>query len=122
MTNKKNKIYDNDALSIGYDDDNENYGAFKEFLEEHTERTKMKTAFQIDEMGDDLVKEIENKKKREKEKISKLIPYIIKHCDGKYDENTLIRYSLNDVKEIYDEYKKKNRHPIIKLIHFLFNY
>lgn len=113
--------YDKDPLSIHYDDDNENLGAFQEFLQEHTERNKNKTAQEIELMGSAFLSEIDNKKKNEKFRIKKLIPYILKYCDGKYTEEELMRYSLEDVKDIYAEYKEKHRNPIIKFFMFLFN-
>ena len=113
--------FDKDPLSIHYDDDNKDYGAFREFLEETTERDKNKTAQEIELMGSQFLDEIENKKKNEKLRIKKLIPYILKYCEGRYSEDELMRYSLEDVNEIYVEYKEKHRNPIIKFFMFLFN-
>lgn len=113
--------YDKDPLSIHYDDDNKDLGSFQEFLEEHTERKKNKTAQEIELMGSTLLDEIDRKKNNDKLKIKTLVPYIMKHCDGKYVEDELIRYSLDDVRDIYNEYREKNRNSIVKFFRFLFN-
>lgn len=111
----------NDWLSIDSDDDNENYQAFNEFLTDSTERNKSRVLNEIEMFGDNYLKEIEWKKKKDNEKKTKLIPYIIKHCDGKYDSKTLMEYTYEDVLDIYNEHKKKNRTFISKFFHFIFN-
>lgn len=123
MTKQKQQMFefDKDPNSIHYDDDNDNYDAFIDFLSENTERKKKKIAHEFEMMGTQLLNEIENKKKNNKIQIKKLIPYIIKHCDGKYSEEELMSYSLEDVNGIYMEYKEKNRNPIIKFFMFLLN-
>ena len=110
-----------DWLSIDGDDDNEDYVAFTEFLTEHTKRNKRKALSEIEMFGDAYLKEIEWKKKQDDEKKNKLVSYIIKHCQGKYDTKTLMEYSYEDVLEIYNEYKKKNRTLLSKIFHFVFN-
>ena len=110
-----------DWLSIDNDDDNDDFEAFNNFLNQHTERNKQKAFTEIEMFGDSYLKEIEWKKKKHDEKKDKLIPYIIKHCEGKYDSKTLMEYTYEDVLDIYDEYKKKNRTLFSKFIHFVFN-
>ncbi|MFW6246566.1 MAG: hypothetical protein ACOC22_00120 [bacterium] len=110
-----------DLLSIEHDDDNENYEAFNDFLTEHTERDKMKTLNEIEMLGDSYLNEIEWKKKKQIEKKNKLIPYIIKYCEGKYNSKTLSEYSYEDVLELYKEYKKENQTIFSKIIGFIFN-
>lgn len=110
-----------DWLSIDNDDNNENYDAFNQFLTHHTERNKQKVLSEIEMFGDSYLEEIEWKKRKNNEKKNKLIPYIIKHCDGKYNSKTLIEYSYEDVLIIYNEYKKKNRNFISKFFYFIFN-
>ena len=112
---------DDKILSIDADDDNKNYQAFDEYLQEDTKRKMNKTATVIDEWGELLLKEIDRKKKMEKLKIKKLIPYILKHCEGKYDKEELIAYTFKDVQDIYDEIKKENESFFITFFHFLFN-
>jgi predicted CopG family antitoxin len=110
-----------DLLSIEHDDDNEDYEAFNEFLTKHTERNKKKAYSEIEMFGDSYLKEIEWKKKKETNKKNKLIPYIIKHSEGKYDSKTLAEYSYEDVLDIYNEYRNKNRSFLSKIFHFIFN-
>ncbi len=112
---------DKNILSIDHDDDNENYEAFSEYLKEHTKRTTRQFAFEIERDGDLLLKEIERKSKNKKLKASKLIPYILKNCDGKYSENELNTYSFEDIQDIYNEIKTENRSAIVKFFHFIFN-
>lgn len=119
LNQQQNK--ENELISIDSDDDNENYLAFKEFLDEHTERNKNKIAEEFENMGRQFLVEIERKKKIHKDKKEKMIPYILKHCEEKYDENDLLKYSLEDVIEIYNEYKEMKMNPIIKFFKFLFN-
>ena len=119
LNQQQNK--ENELISIDSDDDNENYLAFKEFLDEHTERNKNKIAEEFENMGRQLLVEIERKKKIHKDKKEKMIPYILKHCEEKYDENDLLKYSFDDVTEIYNEYKEMKMNPIIKFFKFLFN-
>ena len=114
--------FDKDPLSFHYDDnDDVDYDVFKNFLEKNTERTKNIIAQEFEHMGNRFLNEIDRKKKNERANIKKLIPYIIKHCDGKYTEDELIDYSLDYVKEIYYEYKEKRRNIFVKFIKFLLN-
>ena len=110
-------------LSIDSDDDDKSYLAFSEYLEEDTQRKKKKTIHEIDEMGEQLLKEIERKNKNKALKSNKLIPYIIKHCDGKYEKIELMKYSYEDVLDIYNEIKtlKQSQSTITKIFHFIFN-
>jgi len=112
---------DEKILSIDADDDNKDYQAFEEYIQDDTERKKNRTAAVIDEWGEQLLKEIDRKKKLEKLRIEKLIPYIIRHSDGKYDADELITYTFKDVQDIYDELKKENQPFFSKFFHFLFN-
>jgi hypothetical protein len=65
-------------LSIDYDDDDKNYQAFNEFLDENTQRTKSKIANEFDKIGQDLLAEIEIKKLKKEIQKQKLIIYILK--------------------------------------------
>jgi hypothetical protein len=114
-------LLDKNILSINSDDDNENYEAFSEYLENDTKRKKNKTVSEIEEMGEIFLKEIDRKNKNNTIKSNKLIPYILKYCDGKYDEEELKSYSFKDVKDIYCEIKIRRKPVIIKFFHFLFN-
>jgi len=112
---------DKNILSIDSDDDNKDYAAFSEYLEDDTKRKKNSTAHEIDEIAESLLKEIDRKNKNKAIKSNKLIPYILKHCDGKYDEVELKSYSFEDVQDIYNEIKSKNKPKIIKFFRFIFN-
>lgn len=112
---------DKNILSIDSDDDNENYEAFSEYLIEDTKRKKTRDANEIEKIGESLLKEIERKNKHKRIKANKLIPYILKNCDGKYGEEELNSYSFEDVQEIYNEIKIRKRPFIIKFFHFIFN-
>lgn len=112
---------DKKILSIDSDDDNDEYKAFSEYLEEDTKRKKNQTANEIEELGKRCLSEIERKNENQKLKANKLIRYILKHCNGKYDKDELNGYSFKDVQNIYDEIKIENRPVIVKIFHFLFN-
>ena len=73
---------DKSILSIDSDDDDKNYLAFSEYLEDDTRRKRNLTAKEINEVGENLLKEIERKKRNQALKSQKLIPFILKHCDG----------------------------------------
>lgn len=110
-----------DILSINYDDDNEDYESFDEYLNEHTNRQKVVALNEIDKMGDELLNEIDRKKNNKELKKSKLIPYILKYCNNKYDDKVLLSYSFEDVLSIYNEIKEERKPLIFKLFRFIFN-
>ena len=108
-------------LSIDSDDDNDNYEAFSEYLDNDTERKKVNTANQIEELGEQFIDEIERKRQNQKQISRTLIPYILKKSGNKYTEEELLAYSFDDVKKIYEEVKEENKSFITKFFHFLFN-
>jgi hypothetical protein len=115
---------DEKILSIDSDDDNNDYEAFDEFLQNDTKRKKNRTVLEIEEMGKQYLKEIDKKKKQKELKKTKLIPYIINHSKGKYDIDDLDElnsYSFEDVQDIYNQVKAENRSAIANFFHFLFN-
>jgi hypothetical protein len=112
---------DKSILSIDSDDDDKDYKAFSEYLEDDTRRKKNLTAREIQEVADNLVKEIERKKRNQALKSQKLIPYILRHCDEKYTKEELIGYTYNDVQDIYNELKIEKQSFISKIFHFIFN-
>jgi len=112
---------DKKILSIDYDDDDKNVVEFSEFLQEDTERKKKQAAAMFNELGDTLVKSIEKKKKVEKLKAEKLIPYILKHTDGFYDKDELTSYSFKDVEAIYNSVKQEHSPFFVKFFRFIFN-
>lgn len=111
---------DKKILSIDFDDDDKNYLAFSEYLEKDTKRKMNQSASDIEKMGKQYLKEIERKKKNQDLIKTKLIPYILKHCN-KYDKEELNSYSFEDIQSIYDELKIQNQSAIIKFFRFIFN-
>lgn len=108
-------------LSIDSDDDDKNYEAFSEYLEADTRRKKNLTAYEIQGIADNLIKEIEIKKRNKAIKSGKLIPYILKYCNEKYNEEELKSYSFEDVRDIYKEIKTQRRSTIVKIFQFIFS-
>ena len=113
--------FDKKILSIDSEDDDKDYKAFSEYLEDDTRRKKNLNAREIQEIADNLVEEIERKKRNQAIKSQKLIPYILRHCNEKYTKEELLGYSYNDVQDIYNELKIKKQSFISKFFHFIFN-
>lgn len=109
------------AIEPDEEDDGMSAMALNQHLEEETKRKQNAMLSEIEEMGERYLKEIDRKKKGKCLKTTKLIPYIIKHSDGKFDEEELLSYSHEDVLVIYKEIKVQRRPAIIKFIHFVFN-
>ena len=103
------------------DDDDKDYLAFCEYLNEDTQRKKKLTAREIQRIADNLVKEIERKKRNQSIKSQKLIPYILRHCDEKYTEKELLGYTYNDVQDIYNELKVEKQSILSNILKFIFN-
>jgi hypothetical protein len=112
---------DKKILSIDADDDDLDVKSFYKFTEEHSERSKNKTANEFLEIGDKLLAEIEEKnKRREKQKVV-FINYILRHSDRySFKENELLSYSYEDVRDIYNQIKDE-RNVFKKLFRFIFN-
>ena len=68
------------------EDDGVSALSLSKHLDEDTARKKNVAQSEIEEMGEKYLKEIDRKKKSKDLKSTKLIPYIVKHSDGKYDE------------------------------------
>jgi hypothetical protein len=113
--------FDKKILSIDSDDDGKDYEAFSEYLENDTQRKKRLAVAEIDKMGETLLKEIEKKNRVKAAKAKKLIKYILKHCDGKYDNEELQSYSFEDVVVIYNEVHSDEKPTFSKFIRFIFN-
>ena len=113
---------DREEFSIEPDeDDGMSAMALNQHLEEETKRKQNAMLSEIEEMGERYLKEIDRKKKSNSLKSAKLIPYIIKHSDGKFDEEELLSYSYDDVEDIYNDIKVQRRPGIVKFIRFVFN-
>lgn len=112
MSDNENK------LSIEFDDDNKDYLALNQLLEDDTIRKKNRMVLDIEENGENYLKEIDRKKKRKHQKKFKYIPYILKN--SLYDEEELLSYSFEDVVDIYNDIKHRKRPWIIKFFDSLF--
>lgn len=110
----------NNKLSIDFDDDDKDYHNFNEFLSDNTQRVKNKIANDFNKIGDDLLREIEIKKAKNEIRKQKLIRYILKRTKNSFSEEELKSYSINDVREIYNELKQSHS-KFRKFIHFMFN-
>jgi hypothetical protein len=107
-------------LSIDTDDDDNNYQEFSEFIEENIISNKNKIADRLNEIGEDLLAEIEEKQRQKNLQKEILIKFIVKQKKNKYSSQLLMTYSFEDVKNIYDEIKNKpNR--LIEIFKFIFN-
>ena len=113
--------FDKKILSIDSEDDNKDYEAFSEYLKEDTNRKKNLTSKEINDIAENLLQEIERKKRNQTLKSQKLIPYILRHCDEKYTKEELLSYTYNDVQDIYNELKIEKQSFISKIFHFIFN-
>lgn len=112
---------DKKILSIDFDDDNNDYKAFSEFLEDDIQRKKKQAISEIENLGELYLKEIDRKSKKNALKAKKLIHYILRHGDDKYSEEELLTFSLKDVTDIYNQIKLEKRPFIVKILNFLFN-
>jgi len=110
-----------DILSIDYDDDNDNYVAFTKYLKDDTERRLNSTFKEIDKMGEDYLKEIEQKKAVKNKEKAKFAKYIVKHSRDIYTFERLMSYEYGDVQQIYVQLKDQRRSPINNFLKFLFN-
>lgn len=107
MSKKNNK---KDWLSIDNDDSDNDYLNFSQFWEEQTRRRKNYQANLIVDLGEDLLKEINQKKEVQDQEKEILIKYIIKKSKNKkYSPEILRDYGINDVREIHTEIKHENR-------------
>jgi hypothetical protein len=110
---------DKKILSIDADDDDVDIKTFSKFIRDYTERDKNKTANEFQEIGEDLLLEIEEKNKRKNRLKIKHINYIRRHSD----DNTLRQldsYSYKDVLNIYNEIRNR-RNFLNKAFRFIFN-
>ncbi len=114
MSDKEN------ILSIDFDDDDKDYLAFSELIENDTKRKKKKMAREIESMGETLVTQIEEKKLKDELKKESLIRHILKR-DKSYSREELEEYDYESIRDIYYETKEKNQPFFKKLFRFLFN-
>ena len=114
---------DRKIISIDADDDEGNVDirSFTKFVEEDTLRNKNKFAKEFDELGEEFLTEVEEKKKRKEVLKDKHIKYIMKHHDGSvHSEKQLKSYSYEDVLNIYNELKTRGTF-LQRVFRFIFN-
>ena len=103
------------------EDDGMTVMSLAKHLDEDIKRKKITTANEFEEMGEQFLKEIDNKQKRKGLKKSEFISYILKHRGNDYDKEELFSYDFKDVLDIYNQTKKEKKLLIVKIFHFLFN-
>ena len=106
------------------EDDNLDHATFFKYLEEDNKRKLKSTATLINEMGNDFLFEIDEKKKQQDILKKKYIKYISKHSkEYKFNNKQLLlkSYDIRDVKKIYDDLKLQNQSVFTKIFKFLFN-
>ena len=109
-------------ISIEFDDDDKDYLAFSEHLEEHTVRKKNHFAKQLIENGEEILTEISKKKKREEKLKIEYIEYIVKKDGHNYQVEDLEDEDFEEVRKIYFHVKEKYQPIFKKLLKFLFNF
>ena len=114
MSNKK---LNKEIISIDHDDDQENYEAFSQFLDDHTKRVKKREADVITTMGESLLNEIDHKNSIKDVTKKEQIDYIIKKS-SKYSEEYLLELDYRDVTDIFNEIKYENRSFWTKFLEF----
>ena len=68
-----------------------------------------------------MLTEIQIKNHSKEIEKNKQIKYILDHTKFTYSKNMLDAYSFQDIEEIYNNTKKKNKSILIKFYHFIFN-
>ncbi len=102
-------------------DDDIEYKILDEILIEESARQKNRIANDIEQMGENYLSEIEEKKEANEKVKRELIPYILKFSKTKYKEKDLMSYELEDVSLIYNEIRKNKKSMVVKLFRFIFN-
>ena len=105
---------------INEDNDDVSFLSDAKFLDNLTHRDKSMFAGEIMSAGDKLLREINEKEKREHQEKAVIIPKILKK-EKKYSKAELFQYSLADIKEIYEDILKNKKSKLTKIIHFAFN-
>lgn len=113
---------DKKILSVDSDDEDIDIKSFSHFLQDDTKRNKAKIANEFQEIGEDLLAEIEAKKIKQNIQKKKYIRYILKHDKGtrEFTLKLLESYSFNDIKNLYDNLKSKQT-GLSKILRFIFN-
>ena len=112
---------DKEKFKIEHDKDDEmSVLSLSQHLEDDSNRKKNLFAQEFEMRGESFINEIEKKKRNKDIMQQKLIPFILKRCNGFYDKEELISYCFEDVQEIYNRIKA-NKTKFQKFIQFLFN-
>jgi len=112
--------FDDKILSIDADDNDKDYQELQEFFEKNTVRNKNKIADEFNEIGENLLIEIEEKNRIKNLEKLKLTKFILKKTKNKYSSRLLLSYSYEDVKNVYIEIK--NRPNFVQnFLKFVFN-
>lgn len=112
--------FEKKILSIDFDDDDKNYQEFTKFIENNIKRRKNKTANDIELIGEDLLAEIDEKKRRKNLTQKLYIDYILNHSKNNYTAAQLMNYDFEEIRNIY--YSIKNKPSLLqKIIRFIFN-
>jgi uncharacterized membrane protein YfhO len=111
----------NDFSLLDEDNDDVDYPEFSKHLRSNIKISKINYANEIESIGNELNSEIERKRKNETAKKNKLIKYIVKKDKDKYTSDELGKYSLNDIRIIYNEVKS-NHVNISDMIKFALGY
>ena len=113
---------DRKILSIDADDDDGvDIKSFTKYIEDDTLRNKNRFANEFNEVGENLLLEIEEKNSRREILKDNYIRYIMKHHDGSvYSERQLKIYSYEDVLNIYNELKTRGTF-LERVFRFIFN-
>jgi hypothetical protein len=113
---------DKKILSIDEDeDDSIDYNSFNAFLHDDTKRKMAKNVKEITVIGEDLLKEISEKKARQNIDKAKYVKYIMKHNKGIYTAERLMSYEFADIFHIYTELKDSKQSKLITFFKFFFN-
>jgi hypothetical protein len=116
--------FDDKILNIEFEDDDGEYEEFQNYINNYNERSKNQIAKEVNLIGDQMLRELEAKKKIEHNKKMELIPYILSKSKDGYTEEQLLSYSITDIRLMYNEIKiqRKNRSFFNKIIEFIFNF
>ena len=100
------------------DDDSEDFSTYSKKITIYNKEIFNNIASDINISGDEYVKDIEKKKKRNGETKKTYSQYILKYSKN-YDKEELDSFQLSEVTEIYEKIKAERKPFALKLIKFL---
>ena len=108
-------------LRIDFDDDDKDIFQFEKFLKDTTNYNKKTFSDEISKKGDELLKEIKQKKRSQSKEKKEKINYIYSSQKRKkYTKKYLNSLDISDIRVIYKETKKENKGIFKKIIDFVF--